>query len=115
ARDCPLVVSMMLKTPIASLTHPPQQKFHEGRLTIFVGTRDSAGRTSRINKLAVPVRIPNEQLKASLAKFAAFRVNLLVRPERQTVAVGVRDDLGYIDSTVRAAFLPGKLGARLDG
>jgi VWFA-related protein len=115
AADGAFVVSVMVKTPIAKLVLLPQQRFHEGRLTIFVGTRDDAGRTSRINKISVPVRIPNEQLKASLSKFAAFRVNLLVRPEKQTVAVGVRDDLGHIDSTVRAAFLPGKLGARSDG
>jgi len=113
--DGAFVVSVMVKTPISKLVLLPQQHFHEGRLTIFVGTRDGSGRTSRINKIAVPVRIPNEQLKASLGKFAAFRVNLLVRPEKQTVAVGVRDDLGHIDSTVRAAFLPGKLGARSDG
>jgi len=61
------------------------------------------------------VRIPNEQLQASMGKLAGFRVNLLVRPERQTVAVGVRDNLGHVDSTVRAAFLPGKLGQRFDG
>ncbi len=109
------VVSVMVRMPIAKLVLLPHEHFHEGRVTVFVGTCDDEGRTSRINKLAVPVRIPNEQLKASMGKLAGFRVNLLVRPERQTVAVGVRDDLGHVDSTVRAAFLPGKLGARSDG
>ncbi len=109
------VVSVMVKMPIAKLVLLPHDHFHEGRVTVFFGTRDSAGRTSKINKLAVPVRIANEDLKASMGKLAAFRVNLLVRPEQQTVAVGVRDDLGHVDSTVRAAFLPGKLGARFDG
>jgi VWFA-related protein len=109
------VVSVLVKMPIAKLVLLPQAKFHEGRVTLFVGTRDGSGRTSRINRMEVPVRIPNEQLQASMGKLAGFRVNLLVRPERQTVAVGVRDDLGHVDSTVRAAFLPGKLGQRLDG
>jgi len=113
--DGTFLVSVMVKLPIAKLVLLPQQRFHEGRLTIYVGTRDSRGRTSRINKMSVPVRIPNDQLRASMGKLAAFRVNLLVRPEEQTVAVGVRDDLGHVDSTVHAAFLPGKLGARSDG
>jgi VWFA-related protein len=109
------MVSVLVKMPISKLVLLPQAKFHEGRVTLFVGTRDGSGRMSKINRMEVPVRIPNEQLQASMGKLAGFRVNLLVRPERQTVAVGVRDDLGHVDSTVRAAFLPGKLGQRLDG
>jgi VWFA-related protein len=109
------MVSVLVKMPISKLVLLPQAKFHEGRVTLFVGTRDGSGRISKINRMEVPVRIPNEQLQASMGKLAGFRVNLLVRPERQTVAVGVRDDLGHVDSTVRAAFLPGKLGQRLDG
>jgi VWFA-related protein len=109
------VVSVMVKMPIAKLVLLPHEHFHEGRVTVFVGTRDSAGRTSRINKVSVPVRIPNDQLKVSMGKLVSYRINLLVRPEQQVVAVGVRDDLGHVDSTVRAAFLPGKLGARSDG
>jgi hypothetical protein len=38
----------------------------------------------------------------------AYRANLLLKDGTYTVAVGVRDELGNVGSTVTAAYTPGR-------
>lgn len=101
-------LEVLVKFPLANLVLLPQDKFHEGKLSLFVGARDSHGRSSPIQQIAVPIRVPNDQLLTALGQVGAYRMTMLLRPEPHTVAVAVRDELGNADSTARADYTPGQ-------
>jgi len=101
-------LEVLVKFPLANMVLLPQDKFHEGKLTLFVGARDSHGRTSPIQQIAVPIRVPNDQLLTALGQVGAYRMTMLLRPEPHTVAVAVRDELGNADSTAKADYTPGQ-------
>ncbi|HEX5716275.1 MAG TPA: VWA domain-containing protein, partial [Thermoanaerobaculia bacterium] len=101
-------LEVLVKFPLANMVLVPQDQFHEGKLTLFVGARDSHGRTSPIQQIAVPIRVPNDQLLTALGQVGAYRMTMLLRPEPHTVAVAVRDELGNADSTAKADYTPGQ-------
>jgi VWFA-related protein len=102
------VVLVTVKLPMSRLVLLPQGQFHEGRVTIFLAARDSAGRNSPITEVKVPIRVPNEQLLTTLGQLAGYRAKLALKAVDHTVAVGVRDELGNIVSTVTASYTPGQ-------
>jgi VWFA-related protein len=101
-------VEVLVKFPLANLVLVPQDKFHEGKLSLFIAARDSHGRSSPIQQIAVPIRVPNDQLLTALGQVGAYRMTMLLRPEPHTVAVAVRDELGNADSTAKADYTPGQ-------
>jgi VWFA-related protein len=101
-------VPVLVKFPLSGLVLLPQEHFHEGRVMIFLGARDGEGRTSDITRVAVPIRIPNEQVLTSLGQTVGYRATLLLRPGAQLVAVGVRDEVGNVGATVTAAYTAGQ-------
>jgi hypothetical protein len=99
-------VEVLVKFPLANLVLVPQDQFHEGHLSLFLGARDSHGRSSAITEVDVPIRVPNDQLLTALGQIGAWKTTMLLRPEPHTVAVAVRDRIGNVDSTARAEFTP---------
>jgi VWFA-related protein len=107
-----LLVEVLVKFPLARLVLLPQGNFHEGKVSVWVGTRDLRGRNSTVQEIAVPIRVPNDQLLTALGQTAAYKMPLLLRPEEHRIAVTVRDELGNVDSAVTAAFTPGQTVAK---
>jgi VWFA-related protein len=101
-------VEVLVKFPLANLVLVPQDQFHEGHLSLFIGARDSHGRSSDITEVDVPIRVPNDQLLTALGQIGAWKTTMLLRPEPHTVAVAVRDRIGNVDSTARAEYTPAK-------
>jgi VWFA-related protein len=99
-------VEVLVKFPLANLVLMPQDQYHEGHLRLFIGARDSHGRTSDITEVDVPIRVPNDQLLTALGQIGAWKTTMLLRPEPNTLAVAVRDLFGNVDSTARAEFTP---------
>jgi VWFA-related protein len=93
-------VSLLVIFPMAKLVLLPQDRVHEGRVTVLLGTRDGEGRTSDITQIDVPVRVPDAQLSAAMGQSVAYRATLLMRPGPHTLVVGVRDEYGNVNSTV---------------
>jgi VWFA-related protein len=106
-----LLVEVLVKFPIARLVLLPQGNFHEGKVSVWVGTRDLRGRNSTVQEIAVPIRVPNDQLLTALGQTAAYKMPLLLRPEEHRIAVTVRDELGNVDSAVAIPFKPGQTAA----
>jgi hypothetical protein len=106
-----LVVEMLVKFPLGRLVLLPQAKFHEGKVSVWVGSRDLRGRSSPVQEIAVPIRVPNEQLLTALSQTAAYKMPLLLRPEEHSIAVTVRDELGNVESSVTTVFKPGQTAA----
>ncbi len=101
-----LEVEVLVKFPLANLVLVPQDQFHEGRLSLFIGVRDSHGRNSDITEVDVPIRVPNDQLLTALGQIGGWKTTFLLRPEPHTVAVALRDRIGNVDSTARAEYTP---------
>ncbi len=97
-----MMVPVVVHVPLAKLVLLPQERFHEGKLTLFVATKDDRGRISSLKRLDAPVHVANDKLMSVLGETVGYRVEIAVRPGEQTIAVGVRDELGHLDSTAIA-------------
>jgi len=106
-----LQVEVLVKFPIARLVLLPQGNVHEGRVSVWVSARDQHGRNSPVQEIAIPIRVPNDQLLTALGQTAAYKMPLLLRPEEHRIAVAMRDELGNVDSAVTASFKPGQTAA----
>jgi VWFA-related protein len=102
-------VTLLVKLPMAKLLLLPHGDAHEGRVRIFVGARDSEGRMSPISEVAVPIRVPDNQVLTVMGQSAATRITLLLRPGEHRLAIGVRDELGNTDSTVTSTYTAGSM------
>ncbi|MEA2691016.1 MAG: hypothetical protein QOJ16_403, partial [Acidobacteriota bacterium] len=102
-------VTLLVKLPMAKLVLLPHGDAREGRLRIFVGARDSQGRVSQLNEIAVPIRVPDNQILTVMGQSAATRITLLLRPGEHRLAIGVRDELGNTDSTVTSTYTAGSM------
>lgn len=96
-----LVQPMLVKVPFVNLVLVPQGRVHRGQLTIFVAAEDERGRISPVQTIEAPVRIPSDQMVEALQGVGGYRVGLQMRPGPSTIAVGVRDEIGNVVSTVR--------------
>ncbi|HZF11152.1 MAG TPA: VWA domain-containing protein [Thermoanaerobaculia bacterium] len=100
-------VALLVKLPMDKLVLLPRGGAHEGRVRLFVGAKDTEGRVSAINEIALPVRVPNEQILTAMTQSVATRVTLLLRPGEHTLVVGVRDEQGNTDSIVTGTYTAG--------
>ena len=111
AGKTPAILPVVVHVPIAKLVLIPSERFHEAKLTLFVATRDDRGHLSTLRRLAAPLHVANEKLTGALGQTAAFRVEVPVRPGEARVAVGVRDEVGHLDSTASAPLGPERTAA----
>lgn len=98
------VAPVLVRIPMKNVTLLPRGDHHEGSLLVFVAARDERGRMSDVMQTTVPVRIPNRQLLATLNQVGGYRMDLRVRPSRQTIAVVVYDQTARTASAVRTVF-----------
>lgn len=101
AEDGNFLVPVRVRIPLGELVLVPGAREHEARVSLYVVATDGRGRTSEVMQQVCPVRIPNSELLVALGGHAECGVRLLMRPGRQRVAVGVRDEMSARDATVR--------------
>lgn len=94
------VLPVLVRVPIASITLLPRESKHDGRLSVVVAVQDADGRLSAPQRIEVPVEIPNERLLQAIRLQVAKGINLLVRKGESKLAVGVRDELSGVTSTL---------------
>lgn len=95
------VQPILVKVPFVNLVLLPEDRHHRGQVTIFVAAEDGQGRISPVQTIEAPIEIPTNRMAEALRGVAGYRVGLLMRPGPNTVAVGVRDEIGNVVSTVR--------------
>ncbi len=95
------VLPVLVKVPLVNLVLLPDQRYHRGKITIYVAAEDEEGRLSPVQSVEAPIQIPTERLAAALAGVGGYRVGLLVRPGPHRLAIGVRDEVGDVVSTLR--------------
>lgn len=102
-------VPVMVRIPMARLVFIPQARVHQGQLSIFVAARDHQGRLSEPQKIEVPIEIPNDQLLQAVSRTAGYLAQIQLRAGEQKLAIGVRDEVAAVTSTVNFSV---RVGAR---
>ena len=96
-----LHADLEVRFPLASLVLMPREDAHVGRVSIWLASRDAEGRMSEPVRIVAPIEVPNAGLLEAIARTAAQRTTMALRPGPQTLAVGVHDEIGGTTSTVR--------------
>jgi VWFA-related protein len=96
--DGTYLVPVIIAVPIGQLVLIPSEEEHEGRISILLTVRDQKGDLSAPQLREYPVPVRNADLTAALNQNAGFTLRLAVRPGRQRIAVGVRDEIARVES-----------------
>ena len=88
-----LLLPIEVRIPIGGLTLLPRDGFHEGKVLVSVAVMDEEDQRSPVDMTPVPIQIPDQDLDVAKTKYYVYSVALKVRPGRQRIAVGVRDEI----------------------
>jgi VWFA-related protein len=97
--DGKFLLPVQIKIPIANLTLLPEEDRHVARVSLVFVAQDERGTSDPVH-LALPIDIPNTELLTALSRSAAYSARLTVRAGEQKLAIGVRDEIAQIDSTL---------------
>jgi len=102
------LVPMVVTVPLDKLALLPGREAEEGRVSIWVASRDADGHTSPPAKKSFSLRVPTQELPVALRQRVAYTFGVLLRPGMQKLAISLRDDVAQAESTVTASFAVGK-------
>lgn len=102
-KDGSLELPVLIKVPLAKLELLPHEGVHVGSLSLCIMSRDADGNLSTPRPVPLPIEIQNERLLAALSQSAAYSATLRLRPGAQKIAVGVRDEVAGVTSTLNLA------------
>lgn len=99
--DGNIQLSMMVKIPFQKILLLPEKDVHAGRLTLFVIVRDETNKgTSPFQQVEIPLQIANDQILQVMTQSAGYPLTINVEPGPKRIAIGVRDRLAQVDSTL---------------
>jgi VWFA-related protein len=94
-------LQVMVKIPFRNVLLLPSDESHVGQLSLIVVVRDQeTGGASSPQQIDLPLEIPNDRVVDVIQQYAAYPLQLEIERGRKRIAVGVRDNLARIDSTV---------------
>ena len=98
-------VTIRLRIPLYKLAILTQPDHYEGKLRLFVATRNEDGGSSPVRQVEIPIRIPRQQVLTAMGQSYLYELTLHLGPGEQQVAVGVRDEMttttSYFGRTVQ--------------
>jgi len=100
-QDGASVLPLRVAIPLARVGLVPDGDSYRASLALYVSVKDAAGDARPVQRLPFHLAIPAERLTEATADTAHTLLPLILRPGDQQVAVGVRDELGTVTSTVR--------------
>ena len=89
-----------VQVPMANLVLLPGESHHSGKLTLILIVRDTEGGLSDPVRIRLPFEVPHQNLMQAMSRSFEYPTELVLRPGKQVVAVGLRDDLAAIGSTL---------------
>ena len=76
---------------------------------LFVGARDRKGGVSPFHRVELPIRIPSDEIETATADgFAACPLVLHMKRGSHRIAIGARDVIAQIDSTLNTELFVGE-------
>ncbi len=97
-----------VRVPLGNATLLPQTGIHHGRLRFSIAVIDEDGRMSPVEQTPVPLAIPDADVEVARTQFYVYTAELRMRPGRQRVAIGVRDEMANESSYIRRPISIGK-------
>lgn len=104
AEDDLVDIPVAMRFPLSSVALIPEDGELHGRLMVFVSVLDDAGRSSPVNRIAIPVLVPRDQTVAAASQHAGYSLTLRIRPGPARIGVVVRDLVAGMDSAASVAF-----------
>jgi VWFA-related protein len=95
-----VMLPVQVRVPFGKLAFVPREDGHHGRVSIFVGNMDEHGGMSAIQRVQLPLRIPEADMKRVLASHLGYDMKLVLGPGRQRVAFAVRDDVARVSASL---------------
>jgi len=108
--DGTFLVPVIITVPIGELILIPAEEEHRGQISILLTVCDERGGLSPPQLQVYPVPIRNADLATALSQQAGFTLRLAMRPGKQRIAVGVRDDIARTESVTTIEVLVGDSG-----
>ena len=99
-------LSILIKVPMAEITLLPEGDRHLGQLSLALVAMGKKGGTSPVLQAQVPIEIANSELLAAMGRSAGARLELLVAPGSQKIAIALRDDVAVNYSTLNLVVDP---------
>jgi VWFA-related protein len=96
--DGTYLLPVIITVPIGQLVLIPSVDEHQGRISIHLTVRDRRGDLSPTVRREYPIEVPNDLLAGALGQSAGFTMRLAVRPGRQRVAVGLKDEVARTEA-----------------
>lgn len=94
------MIPVLVKVPFDKLVLVPRGNTHQGKVSVYLVVSDDDGRMSPPRHFEIPVAVPTDRLAEARSKFFGYGVNLEIRRGSGRLAVGVRDDVAAVASTV---------------
>jgi VWFA-related protein len=101
------MVPIVVELPLDKLELVARSDFHLGRIKIFFSALDEEGRMSDMQEVPLEIRIPSENFEEALDQSYVYRVDLQMRGGPQRVALGVRDEIGSVESFISKSVVVG--------
>ncbi len=96
-------VPVTVRIPMSKLVFFPVEQSHRSQLKLFISARGEGGETSAVEQIPYPIVISEAQMERALVSDYQLQHTMLMRPGKQLVAIGVRDEIGAISSIVLQA------------
>lgn len=101
-----VLLPVRVEVPVARVTlvpgtGPDGAVLHTGQLTLFVSIQGAEGDARPVQKIPFHAAIPADKLEEAQGRALSYTLPLVLQPGDRQVAVGVRDDVAGVVSTVR--------------
>lgn len=93
-------VPIKVEVPLGKIVLVPREDFHEGRVRIYFSALDDKGRMADVQEIPLDIRVPSQHLESARQQVYSYQVDLQMRRGSQRIAIGVRDELGAVESFV---------------
>jgi VWFA-related protein len=98
--DGTYLVPVAVSVPLGELVLTPEGGRHSARISVLSVVRDKRGGLSEVNERQYPIEIKNEELLSAVEQQATFILGMVLRGGEYRIAVSVRDDSSWVESTV---------------
>lgn len=95
------VLPIRIKIPISRVAFLPRGDEHSAQLSFFVTVKDEKGNPRPVQKVPFKLRIPASEMEGAKGRTADYELPVVLHDGDRQVAIGVRDDIGGISSTLR--------------
>lgn len=99
-KDGNRILPLMVTIPLEKIVLLPQGEQRVGQLTLFVATQGQNSEARPVQKISLPIAIPNDKFEKLQGETAAYEMPLVIRDGDLRGAITVRDELGANESVL---------------